>query len=504
MLTLLLYNMDMYMNIIDFPTNTSKWSLVFHKVSQTSVELWAGTLFGTLRKPKLARLIVSVDGNEVSRQDITQQQWQRPFRRLSQRFYDTRLVTGLEAGQNYRVDFFQRLDDDDHQGLDQWQLLRSGNFSTLPTELPTNKNKAFTVALSSCFYEHRDCGQAARAFKSLYERGAESVKPDIKFMVGDQVYLDIGLDSLSPLTNEIRQRVAEDYAKHWQALGSMLARGGTWMLPDDHEYWNDYPFYDSLLPTLFMLKINKVRNAWRGASNDGVLNVQQSSKVDTFDIGNDLSFCVADLRSYRSKTQFIDNQGFEQMINWAQDLTKPGVLVIPQILLVEKNKQERNLLSFKKQYSQLIIAMASSGHDIVVMSGDVHFGRIAQVKMGENGGKLIEVVSSPMSNLTGLNSLASDKAKRTPEYFPDPKTIDIPGVAPQTVQYDKDFNVRTKKGFVFSAYWKERTREHFMTVSFHKNTASVGMSVQAWRIRQQDSDRLPVKDFKQAFTINLK
>ena len=53
----------------------------------------------------------------------------------------------------------------------------------------------------------------------------------------------------------MRQRVAEDYAKHWQALGSMLARGGSWMLPDDHEFWNDYPFYDSLLPTLFMLKL---------------------------------------------------------------------------------------------------------------------------------------------------------------------------------------------------------------------------------------------------------
>jgi hypothetical protein len=496
--------MDIYMNILNLETNTSKWSLVFHKVSQTSIELWAGTLFGTLRKPNLARLIVSLNDNEVCREDITLSQWQRPFNGMNQRFYDTRLVSGLQSGQSYKVDFYQRLEGDEHQGLDQWQLLRSGTFSTLPAALPTNRNKAFTVALSSCFYEHRDCGQAARAFKGLYERGAESVKPDIKFMVGDQVYLDIGLDSLSPVTKEVRQRVAEDYAKHWQALGSILARGGAWMLPDDHEFWNDYPFYDSLLPTLFMLKINKIRNAWKGASRDGVLNIQQSSKVDSFDIGDDLSFCVADLRSYRSKTQFIDNQGFAQMVSWAEGLNKPGVLVIPQVLLAEKNKLERNLLSFKKQYSQLITAMASSGHDIVVMSGDVHFGRIAQVKMGANGGRLIEVVSSPMSNLTGLNSLASDKAKTTPKQFPDPKAIDIPNFEPQTVQYDKNFNVRTKKGFPLSAYWKERTREHFMTVSFHKNTASVGMSVQAWRIRQQDGDRLPVKDFKQAFTLNLK
>jgi hypothetical protein len=80
-------------------------------------------------------------------------------------------------------------------------------FSSLPEALPTNKNEAFTVALSSFFYEHRDPSHVARAFKSLYEHGAESVKPDIKLMVGDQVYLDIGLDSLSLLTNEVRQRV---------------------------------------------------------------------------------------------------------------------------------------------------------------------------------------------------------------------------------------------------------------------------------------------------------
>jgi hypothetical protein len=491
------------MDIVNFTTNTSKWSLVFHKVSQNSIELWAGTLFGTLRKPKLGRLIVRLNGIEVSREQITEDQWKRPFSRLSQRFYVTRQVIGLQANNTYEVAFYQRLEGDVYQDKDQWQLLRSGTVSTLPSSLATKKSQAFTVALSSCFYEHRDCGQASRAFKALYERGEQEVKPDIKFMLGDQVYLDIGLDSLSPLTNEIRQRVAEDYAKHWQALGSILSRGGTWMLPDDHEYWNDYPFYDSLLPTLFMLKISRIRNAWRSASRDGVFNVQQCSKVDTFDIGDDLTFCVADLRSYRSKTQFIDKQGFKKMLSWAKNLTKPGVLVIPQVILVEKNKDERNLLSFKSQYAQLINAMASSGHDIVVMAGDVHFGRIAQVQMGVNGGQLIEVVSSPISNLTGLNSLATDKAKTTPTHFPDPNAINVPEFEPQSIQYNENFHVQTKKGFPLSAYWKERTREHFMTVSFHKGSTGVQMSVQAWRIRQQDKNRLPTKDFKQAFEINL-
>lgn len=492
------------MNIVDFPTNTSQWSLVFHKVTQTSAILWAGTLFPTLRKPKLARLIVYTNGNEVQRIEILQHSWQRPFNKLSQRFYHTARISNLTAGTEYSVNFYQRLESDEFEGNDQWQLLRRGTFSTLPDSLPSDKNKAFTVALSSCFYEHRDSGRAAQAFKGLYERGDTAFKPDVKFMVGDQVYLDIGLDSLSPLTNEVRQRVADDYAKHWQALGSMLTRGGTWMLPDDHEYWNDYPFYDSLLPTLFMLKVKKVRHAWRAASRDGVLNVQQTSKVEVFDIGDDLSFCVADLRSYRSKTQFIDNAGFDKLVNWAKGLNKPGVLVIPQVLLANKNKLERNLLSFQRQYSKLIEAMASSGHDIVVMSGDVHFGRIAKVKIGDKGGRLIEVVSSPMSNLTGLNSFASAKASSSPKLFPDPDMVEVKGVEPKTVEYDKAFNVKTKRGYPFSAYWRERTREHFMTIGFHRNTDDIGMTVQAWRIRQPDKNRLPAKDFKKAFTITLK
>ena len=489
------------MNIVDYPTNTSQWSLVIHKVSQHSVELWAGTLFSTLRKPNNACLLITLAGQEVARENIHLDDWQRPFQRLNQRFYVHRKIANLQPGAEYQVAFYQQLEVSARGDEGKWQLLRDGVFSTLPLALPTSPREAFTVSLSSCFYEHRDSGRSARAYKALYERGELALKPDIKFMVGDQVYLDIGLDSLSPLTSEVRQRVAEDYAKHWQALGSMLARGGSWMLPDDHEYWNDFPFYDSLIPTLFMLKFAKIRNVWRAASRDGVFKVQRSVKVDTFSLRNDLSFCIADLRSYRSKTKFIDQQGLKQIIAWATSLNCPGVLVIPQILIADNNKQERNLLSFEKQYASLLLALASSGHDIVVLSGDVHFGRIAKVKLGDKGGRLIEVVSSPMSNLTGLNSIASAKAKTTPKNFP---AIKIPGLPAKEVDYDKAFHVHTKGGFIGSSYWKQRTKEHFMTVSFHKHADKVKMSVQAWRIREQDAQRLPKKDFKAPFEISLK
>lgn len=485
-----------------FATNTSSWNLVIHKVSASSAEIWCGTLFPTLRKPNLCRLVLLKQGQQIDSIDIHRNDWQRPITKLSQRFFVTHVFANLVSNEQYQVHLYQELEGDE-EVAHKWILLKTGEFSTLPTALPAQTDQAFTVSLSSCFYPDKDHGRTTTAYEALYSQSNQQLKPDIKFMVGDQVYLDIGLDSLSPLTNEVRQRIADDYAQNWKALDGMLSRGGAWMLPDDHEYWNDYPFYDSLLPTLFMLKIAKIRNTWRQASKDGVNNIQRTSKVEVFNLGSDLSFCVADLRSYRSKTQFIDKQGFSQIESWAKNLTCPGVFVIPQILVVGENKHERNLLSFKTQYGKLIDALSHSGHDIVVLSGDVHYGRISQVKLGDSGAKLIEVVASPMSNLTGANSIASAKAVAKPEFFPEPSANIKCGLSAQKVEYDKAFFVSTHKGSIFSSYWRERTKEHFMTIAFHKHQGKVEMQVRAWRIRESDNDGMPKPDFKQPFIAQL-
>ena len=58
--------------------------------------------------------------------------------------------------------------------------------------------------------------------------------------------------------------------------------------------------------------------------------------------------------------------------------------------------------------------MTSSGHDILVMSGN---GHIAQIKIRINVNKLIEVMSSHVSNLTGINNLTADKTKQRLDSF---------------------------------------------------------------------------------------
>ena len=486
-------------------TNTSVWSLVVQRVTATTVEVWVGTLFPTLKKPLHARVVLTLPDGKKRTKRITTAQWQRPFDKMKQRFYCVCTFTNLQADTHYTLSFERRIEQVGTLVPQSWQKLRKGQFKTLPLRVPLKGKKPFTIALASCFYNHRDGGRAAEAYKALYERGPENVKPDVTFLTGDQVYLDIGFDSLSFVSSEIRQRIADDYAQHWRALGSILSRGGTWMLPDDHEYWNDYPFYKSVIPTLQALRISAVRKAWDAAAQDGVRHVQRCPDVEVMTLGQDLSVCFADFRSYRDEEQLMPDEMFKKVVQWAEGLQSPGILVSPQPLIVEK-EMERNLLSYQEQYAALLKALSLSGHDVVLLSGDVHFGRIASVKLGDSGSRLIEIIASPLSNLTYLDGIATDKPKSTPKKFPSSQVAKLNSWQPQNVNYhDKVFQVSTKKGSFFSAYPKERTREHFMTISLSRlANGRVELAADAWRVREhKGSKRLPVKDFARSFKVSL-
>ena len=498
----------------DYPTSTAQWSLVIHRVSQRSVEVWVGTLFPFLNMPERARVRLFRENREVRIRGISKQDWQRPFTGMTQRFFTVVTFRGLKAGSDYRLTFERRIEANPRAGItSRWQRLRSGTFRTLPSRVPAKGRDTFTIGLGSCFYNHRDGGQAAASYKALYERGSQPVRPDITVLAGDQVYLDIGFDSLSLSATAIRQRIADDYALHWQALGSMLSRGGTWMLPDDHEYWNDYPFLDFPLPTLLALKLPHVRHTWTKAAYDGVKNIQRSPVVEAFTLGHDLSVCVADLRSYRSDHEFLPREAFKRLLDWAGHRACPGVLVIPQPLIVNQNKAERNLRRYHTQYAQLLEALGSVSHDVVVLSGDVHFGRIASVPIGTKGARLVEIISSPMSNLTGLNGLATSVATDRPERFPHGTAAKDLGWQPRKVNYYKNggargrFFVPSRKGWWMSAYPKARTREHMMTVSFCRLSHAEGIEVtaNAWLLRQRTkTGNMPVRSFTKPFRTILR
>ncbi len=531
------------------PTSTAQWSLVIHRVSPTTAEVWVGTLFPNLKMPDRARVLLFQDKVRSAVVRITKDQWRRPFEDLDQRFY--RLVTfqNLDPWTDYQVRFdrqvnplaafpqeleIQVTDAEVTQDV-HWQPLKFGSFRTLPLRVPEkgrclSGRDTFTIGLGSCFYNHKDGGQAAEAYKRLYTLGDPDERPDVTFLTGDQVYLDIGFDSLSLIPDEIWERVAEDYAVHWQALGSILSRGGTWMLPDDHEYWNDYPFYDSPIPLLWALKLDHVRKAWEGAAKDGVMRVQRSPIVEQIDL-QDVSICLADFRSFRSEEGIAVL--FEEVLEWGRSLECPGILSICQPLIVNENSVEKNLRSYREQYGALLSALAHSGHDIVILSGDVHYGRISEVPLGQNGGRLIEIISSPLSNLTGLNGIATGTAKTEPPLFPDYQTAQDLGWLEMEVDYHRPTTWSSGKKWLdwirsffglprilreagkycvkpyaldwLGGYPADRTAEHFMTVGLSRLSEGKGveLTANAWLVRERDGS-LPARSFKEPYRTVLK
>jgi hypothetical protein len=484
----------------------SKWSLVIHDTSQNHVNVWVGTLFPDLRKPAHCSVILRDENKqEIARQTISRDQWQRPFTQLNCRFFQYLTFDNLSENTTYTVDFVRH-----EQIIGELTLidkvLSRGQFQTLPEHL--SSDSPFVVALGSCFYNEEDEGSAASAYTNLFFQDNKWIKPQVKFLTGDQVYLDIGLDSLSPVPRDIRNRIADDYAGVWQIQRSMLRHGATWFLADDHEYWNNFPYTSGKNPYLWMITaFDKLKKVWSHTATQGVERIQQVSLIRTFDIGNELSFCFADLRSKRDKgehpVKMIPTRAFKQLIDWAKNLTSPGVIVLPQPLLVEPGSYEDfNLLNYKIQYQTLLQALASSGHDIICLSGDVHFGRIASVPLGDNGAMLHEIISSPMSNLTGLDGkVATSKAKKL-NTFP---SIEITGINTKAVKYPQHWAVATQKvRFMwFSSYRK--TKEHFMTLAFSKENDQVSLKVQAWRVREMyKKTGLPKAEFAKCHKFLLR
>jgi hypothetical protein len=474
---------------------TSRYTIVIHDVTTTEARIWVGALLPSLGKPLNWRLVIRkvIQGFGVENEDceivkkreylnFDKKNWERPFKGLNRRFYRVETIDGLEPGQDYTVEFLIRSENE-------WRLMETAFFTTLPLALPNDATRPFTVGVGSCFYTKHDGGRVGRSWEALFKH--QRYKPDIKFLTGDQVYTDIGLGWYPLNKKDCLDRVADDYAESWELLRSMLRRGGTWMLSDDHEYWNNFPFLDGFNPYLVTLKLSKSFKKRREyAARQGVENVQQITQaVRSFDIGTDLSFCIADLRSERSDNGFLSDTSFDALLTWVRNLTTPGVLAIPQPLIAgHGDKNDKNLPDWT-QYDQLLREMQIGQHDIVVLTGDVHYGRVAQVNIGSSNNKLVEVIASPMSNLSELNGIATASPNLRAKKFPLENVSQVPK---NQIKYLG--KVTTESKWWDLRFPSRRTTEHFMTVDFFRDAGTVKMKVNAWDARNANkSNGFPKK-----------
>lgn len=360
-----------------------------------------------------------------------------------------------------------------------WQA--DGSFRTIPWNLPGPDERPFIVMLGSCFFAREDPqGDVGRTYMGL----PTDAKPDVKFLCGDQVYLDNPpQDFLNPFRSEkwLEHRSFKTYLDAWSqqtaegGFGRLLKHGANFFSSDDHEFWNNAPDVGLNVPLFTARK--KWRDQWWtiGTTLYKIFQTVPSSPV-RFKI-DPLSFCICETRFNRGSGgadgDFMSPANLRDIGNWIAGLTGPGVLVLGQPFFAESGSiKDYGLIDFSRQFEELKGYLRESEHSIMVLTGDVHFGRIAVTKLrSELGTKLYEVIASPMQLVPG----AKGKYAAAPSIFGE-------------VSSELDFS---------------QGRDHFLTLEFTAPSPQrVSVFPRFWpiarggsQIRSQDILSVPIELF---------
>lgn len=288
-----------------------------------------------------------------------------------------------------------------------------GVVTTIPYRLPPANERPFIVMLGSCFYARADAnGNVGHTYSQLPGAAA----PDIKFLCGDQVYLDNPpQDFLNPFRGRkwLQARSFKTYADAWTqttttgGFARLLKHNANFFCSDDHEFWNNAPDVGLNVP-LFTAS-QSGRDDWWQIGRQLYEIFQTSPGFPTQFKVEPLSFCIAETRFNRSPGggHLMLQAAFEEIGKWASALEGPGVLVLGQPFFASAHGtfgqiKDRSLPDYAQQYELLKQYLRAARHSIVVLTGDVHFGRLAVATLRpELGTKLYEVISSPMQLVPG-------------------------------------------------------------------------------------------------------
>lgn len=418
--------------------------------------------------------------------------------------------------------------------------------STLPMRLSENPKRPFTVFLGSCYYAPNDgAGEVGLAFQRLrVDPKYKYTRPTVKFLVGDQVYLDAPVQrwilgpGLSDRGREIRSAFTARYWYSWSKLDRMLSYDAAYHLADDHEFWNDFPRHNApwmlgwIGGTYYTRKAREFYDAF-----------QASPGTAEFSVGEDLSFFVADTRRHQSKNseRFMYETEFLQLLAWVRDLRSPGILVLSQPLFVKPTSdfvfggaEPTNVtlpdmdhgLPWFKQYKRLAHALMEAGSDIVILSGDVHFGRVARAIIGNADfpHQIIEIISSPMAYLDHAESFWDLGHDDDPAAFPRRKyrhavlgraAIDYleatepkPAAAPFWLKTHPDGRLEAKPGTEPDpgkgwARLGGESADNFATVSFvRRSPGVVDMTIRSWLPRRGPPSKTTIPlDYERSFRL---
>lgn len=420
--------------------------------------------------------------------------------------YQVAEIQGLRPATSYRLIVTSR-----------FGQVAVGTVETLPERLPDNSagtdaNRPFTILFGSCYYEPDDPN---REITAAYLRLLSTRwRPHLKILAGDQVYLDQPAPLLGRMSSsELRRWMIAKYRRTWVALQQMLQFGPNYLTSDDHEFWNDYPERPVRWVWPELHRSLQYRRDW---SNEAVAHhraIQQGANVTQLDIGNELSIFIADTRINRERdsVHFMTAEDFERLANWIRDLQQPGVLVLGQPLLtsavgrigenpahyaglvtgsagvnvtasvIARSIADHNLPHFQ-QFDDLVAMLRNRClHDLIILGGDVHFGRIARFSYKWKDIEPVyfhEVVSSGMTVLPSAKNrfqIRSDY-RGAVRWFPPNSQYNA--LTHTQVEYLRAIPPQEADPL--------GSENHFMTLSFARHPSGSGLivGIRAWLVNR--------------------
>ena len=430
-----------------------------HGVTRSSVSLWIGRV-----NEGATANGVEIDWGAGRRAVADAWQHESPSTGRYELAWQRIVVDGLQPGHRYT-----------------WRLHMEGverataNATTLPDRLPTDlEPRPFTVLIGSCFAYREDAsGRLGRTYSLL----PAAAHPHVKFLSGDQVYLDVPPLHFSLNVHDDDGLLAhhlETYAETWsqggdvEGFAALLRAGANFFTADDHELWNNAPQAGALIRDTWSAA---GRARWTAIATRLFRAFQAEAPTASFAVPP-LSFLVLDTRLDRTadRARLMSPQARLQLDTWLRTLTGPGVLVVGQPLFWPRAGRLGFLFDYGladfEEYADLVRLLAASRHSIVVLTGDVHFGRIARCALA-GGGELIEVIASPMAL---VHKGAAGGFEDAPAHFPAAALPGIAGARIETHAYEMNGN-------------------HFVTAAFTARGSGVRMRLNAWPV--EHSGRLP-------------
>lgn len=301
-----------------------------------------------------------------------------------------------------------------------------------PAQLPAKSAESFNLLLSSCYYQPND---KSRALADLIKQIKPA--PDFTLLAGDQVYLDLpSQQNLPGNKTALAKTLGKKYQLNWfsnsvqqPGLANILRHGPVLCVPDDHEFWNNFPLFQAQLDNTHC---EQDRANWAELANRLYERYQRSPAQAAGFYRQDiapLNMLFLDGRTQRDcdGLQMFNSATHKAINQWKNDLlarkqqgqAAVGLLSSGQALLIETpgawackiaDMEMPNYADFSL-ITDALAELFAAEIPVIYITGDVHWGRIVEGKNVRGNTLFYEVIASP-SRLIDTNCVDQYKLVR--------------------------------------------------------------------------------------------